>query len=347
MERNDEIADNMQGMLVDKTISQAFQKTIDDWLEIKKQIDEIPNNPEKIFEKFNLPAINIGNVKCQGSGFKKTYEWNGKQYKRPELVAKAFYEEKGYLVSWSEGVGWGIVIKSLLALLSLSMGRFFEVVDTREQELVWARSAAEHLEFNFKIHELHGPPLFYEKALKRVEDNYRERIARLKGENNTYEYKMREIIIAIHNNDDVMLRKHLNNYKLQTTLDINLLRVKLAESVEEISNEKNLELIENFYPEIGQIIFNEYRDKYNLTEWTIKFAKDILAKLDWKIIYSKYLDACGHYEVRFDLTVIDADRNDIKFVEVKVNDKFTEFQRQDLVYALQYNLPIELAIIET
>jgi len=346
MENNQQEIEVADAINPNVQLSMIQKVRIAKWEAIKKQIDLMSNDPEKIFNTFNFKVQQIDGVELSGSGYKKIFCWRGKEYKRPELVAKAYYESMGYSVTWSEGVAWGIIINSLIALLCIKMGKYFRAKDTRSQELEWALSAAKHKQFQFEIHDCFGPPLYIERAYARVEQSYEERIEKLQGKNGKYEFHLRTLINYIYDLDNTSFDKFLETLKLETDLDINALKARLIDAVKELSMEKNLEALEIYYPEVGAQVFNEYRDKYNLTEWTIKFAKEALARLNWENLYNNFLERNGRYAARFDLTVIDFETDAIKFVEVKVDDKLTEFQLQDVIDAVQYQIPIELAIIK-
>lgn len=315
--------------------------------EIKLKISGLPNNPEKIFQELNLPVVVIDGVQIEGVGFKRTFTWNGKQYKRPELVAKAFYEAKGYQVTWSEGVAWGIALKGLMSMLSIKFSKYFEVKDLRSAEIEVAVSVAANKQELFEIHELHGPSLYIEVAKKNVEDRYRDSVARLNGENGLVETRIRSIAQAVYDGDEFSLKKHLDAFKLTTDFNINELKEKLQQVIQEIHLEKDVVSVEMYLPTVGDKLFNEHTDKRNLNEWSIKFAGDVLRNMSWKKLYDRMFESNGGYETRFDLTAVNYSEDEVKFVEVKLDDKFTEWQMLDLINSVQYDLPIELAVIKS
>ena len=197
----------------------------------------------------------------------------------------------------------------------------------------------------FEIHKLFGPPLHLERAIRNVEGRHNEKMNNLRGVDGKYDVGIRSILQKIYDQDEFELEKSLDVHKLVTNYDIVQLRNKLVEEMEEISNSKDVSAICMYFPKVGDVIFNEYRDKYNLNEWSIKFAKDILENMSLLGIYKRIFEANGSYEAGFDLTAVNYEKNEVKFIEVKVDDKFTEWQINDLINAVYYNIPVELLTI--
>lgn len=315
--------------------------------EIENKINSLPNNPEKIFKEFNYPVQIIDNVRFEGSGFKRKYYWNNREFKRPELVAKAFYEAQGYHVSWSEGVAWNIVIKSLMSILTLRMGQYFKFAfsDTRESALEFAISSSKMHQHHFDFLGIHGPSLIVERAIDGVNNRFDKRMEKLAGDDGEFFDELRHIILSIYDNDQIDFSQWTRFHRISSDFDIAELRVKLLEQVEELSSSKEISVLRQYFPKIGDKISNEYRDKNNLNEWTIKFAEEALANIDWRKIYIKNLEAHGEYATRFDLTLVNYETSEVRFVEVKVDDSFTFWQKLDLTASIHHRLPVELAVI--
>jgi hypothetical protein len=79
-------------------------------LSIDSIIESTPNNPLKLCENLGIPVTVIEVDDVVGKGYSKSYLYNDKEFKKPEQVAKAYYEKLGYKATWSEGFAYKIII---------------------------------------------------------------------------------------------------------------------------------------------------------------------------------------------------------------------------------------------
>ena len=327
-------------------LSEIEEKRIEDGYAIHQLLESMPNVPEKIFEKFDLSIITIDNVLIEGSGFKRVFTWNGKTYKRPELVAKAYYEQQGYMVTWSEGVAWGIVIKALEKIFCVEFGKYFNLIDDRDQQLEKLFGMISRKRFHpDQFSDKEGDDKYKKIAEKQVNDEYTKRFNKINGIEGQCELRLLDIAQSIFDKDEVAFNKFIKMSKLECKNSFKELNELMNDLIINLQKNIKIECLEIYFPKVGDIIFNAERDKYNLNEWSIQFAKDLLLKLSWVDVYNKHFASCRNFITRFDLTLIGVDTNEVKFVEVKVDDSFTMFQKMDLVNSIQYNINIELAVI--
>lgn len=315
---------------------------------ISKRLEAMPNNPVKIFNEFGLPIVEIDGVTKAGKGYRTTYLFNDKEYKRPELVAKAYYEMQGAKVTWSEGVAWEIASRALVYEIVARCGGMFA---STLNELYTKDEAAQDLyikQIRFEGNNHHGPLMDVETLVKVHEINASKSRLGLRGEpkgfnpsvlrhvNNALRYGPRSV--AAHMNNEV----GTSGIQFVSTPEVFCEEVQSA--LNDVANSCSVDELAKYFPRLGDRLSNDFRDKYNLTEWTLLFARELLDSFDRRQmvdIFSK----CHSVSCSLDLTVVDLANQSVKFSEVKVEDKFTDWQLQKLPNWIAAGLNLELCVI--
>lgn len=302
-------------------------------LSIDSIIESTPNNPLKLCENLKIPVTIIEVDDVIGKGHSKSYLYNSKEFKKPELVAKAYYETLGYKATWSEGFAYQIIIESILSEVASRVKNNFTaasyptpipIIHTGDTSVV-SKNA---------MHE-------YKVALRKSELKNDLAAGGLRA------YKALKDAFGILLINDLATRenklKNLTNIKIISNPES--VRDILIETIKEVAREKPVENISRWFPILTDIADDDFNTKKNLTEWTLKFAEEILIEFDWAIFSEMILRSEGDSNCCFDLTLFHLLDKKIKFVEVKFEDKFTQAQLTDIILNMLNDVDIEVAII--
>ena len=105
-------------------------------------------------------------------------------------------------------------------------------------------------------------------------------------------------------------------------------------------------VLTRWLPVLDELKKDGFRDKWNYTEWSIAFAKELLDEFPRKSFHEHILKTKGFNSQRFDLSLFDHKSGEIRFVEVKLDDTFTKMQINDLEESIHTGLNIGIAVIE-
>lgn len=303
-------------------------------LSIQSTIESTPNNPLKLCEKLGIPVTIIEVDDVIGKGHSKSYIYNNNEFKKPELVAKNYYEKLGYKVTWSEGFVYQIIIEYILSEVASRIKNYFKaayyptpnpIIHTSEISVEYRNVAIE-----------------YKNALRK--SLFADDLAA----GGLRAYKVLKHVIGILLTNDITTRenrlKQLNEILIISEPES--VRNILIKSIHAVANEKPIDNINKWFPLLTDIADDDFHTKKNLTEWTIKFAEEILIESDWTIFSEMILRGEGYSNCCFDLTLFHLPDKKIKFVEVKFEDKFTPSQLTDICLNMLDGIDIELAVIK-
>jgi hypothetical protein len=161
---------------------------------------------------------------------------------------------------------------------------------------------------------------------------------------------LRNIFCILLTNDSFTRQNSLiSNEKhssIKFKLDTEITREILIKTIQDVVNKKPIESVKKWFPSLTDIADDDFHTKKNLTEWTLKFAEEVLIEFDWEKFSEIILRCEGYSTCCFDLTLLHLSENTIKFVEVKFEDKFTQSQLTDISLNMLNDMNIELAIIK-
>lgn len=296
-------------------------------------IDRSPKNPEKLFQSLMLPIEKIKVDAVSGSGFKRTFEWEGKKFSRPELVAKSFYEAKGYKVSWSEGVAFSLALDALQYELADRLKENFDVAprkiytDNELELLINGNNAAKERILELNEREKNRPAMLKaggRDAAKVLAPAFRTLLSK-KAETNF---------------------DHIEEWlKYKCTRDE--IKEIFFETLKDVVHNKPADSLIQWLPSLSELQSGNQNDKWKYTEWSILFAKELLTEFPRSFIYNYILERGGFQSQRFDLSLFNLENGEIKFVEVKLDDNLTKMQIVDLKLSFMADMNIGLAVIET
>jgi hypothetical protein len=306
---------------------------------LKERVEALPNNPEKIYREFGLTVTKITGVEVSGAGYNRSFAFKGGGYKRPELVAKAFYESLGYVVTWSEGFALQVIVESLLSEAAyrikdrLALHRFYAefddvaIPDENDEDIDWdlpqimAKLAREERELISKIREDVTPlcSVLYEPLRS-----------------------------LLYEDDELLLSRFAipeeSNGLIFFDEDVKFLRNIFKQSLICVANDMPVDSLARWFPDVSSMSADHYQRKRNLNEWTLLFVKETLSKIKWLPIAEAVIQGRGYFSNSSDLTLFSTDGS-VRFVEVKYQDKLTRSQLDVFSMSLYRDYDLELAII--
>ncbi|MFE1572714.1 hypothetical protein ACFIQG_12935 [Comamonas odontotermitis] len=270
-------------------------------------------NPKLLCKEQKIPTVSIDGVTLGNEGGRKLFSYLGVGYSRVELVAKKYYEEKGYIASWSEG--------AVFILIRVALGA---LIINRMRHLI-------------KVSDIHEHPYFNATDWEKLHDQYENDPGHIyslvRGIFLSYSllYPKRRIINPeLQSSNKTSPEEYLKNSGLMF-LDT---PEKIAETARSILIElgNNLPLqemrvhmetyAENAKKPVGSRIFS------NFNKWNIDFAIKVVECLGIDFLGHELLE--GGYIFSgledFDITLLDQEKKVLKFVEVKNKDGFTPYQ---------------------
>lgn len=270
----------------------------------------------------------VEGVRSKKVGRFTEFEYEGKQYKRVELVAKAFYEKQGLEVSWSEGAAYALASAAINSAITRRISSSFEVSSKTAYIGGDAKSGIELL-------GLDDLAIAYEENLQEFR----------KLSYGTY----RLACEALHRlNTRSFVPSLSSEYMDESTLHEKLGTapfIKVLETTESIvakANEILTSLGENLEPQellehMNEHIAHQNKRKArvqntqysNFNEWSAAFGLrliEILGPQHFHNGFAGLIDGGTVNMANFDLTIVDPQRKVIRFAEVKNSDGLTPFQ---------------------
>lgn len=264
--------------------------------------------PEEVFLRYCLPIKTIKNITQKVNGRSKSFIFQDKEFKRVELVAKAYYENLGYLVSWSEGFAIDLLEAALTAEVVSKVSKYFKISDTYLRES------------SYQYEDL----LKTQKLLETSDPN-------------SY-YTLKSSIRALYNPSliDANLIKYpdsqSSNDKKPAFIELLIseeeIKHKIQEAIDLVIAEKNIERIENsmlMHLKYMQELYSNGILPQNMNIWSLEFTKVIFSRVGFDKRFININTQRNFICRGFDLTLID-ENNELTFVEVKNKDKFTLHQ---------------------
>jgi hypothetical protein len=290
---------------------------------------DFTGTPEEVFNRYELPVRKINNIQQKINGRTKSFVFNEKEYKRVELVAKAYYESEGYTASWSEGFPIDLLEVAITAEVISKISKYFKISDEYMDEK--SSSYPEWLKHQ-QILQNSDPKSYYllSSEISRIYDPY------LKGVMNTD-----------LNGTATPKKEQTSSYQL--LISENDLKTEIEKSIESVLTEKNYEKIEQSMEMHLEYEQNKYRNgilPQNVNTWSLDFAKVLLRRVGFDRRFCR-INNKSEFACRvFDLTLI-SNSNEIIFVEVKNKDKLTMFQNMSIAdYLDDRKGKIELCLIQ-
>lgn len=290
---------------------------------------DFTGTPEEVFNRYQLPVRKVNNIQQKTTGRTKSFIFKDKEYKRVELVAKAYYESEGYTASWSEGFPIDLLEVAITAEVISKISKYYKISDEYMDEKSvlypeWLKSQ--------EILQNSDPKSYYllSSEIRCVYEPY------LRGAGNTD-----------LNTTTTPRKERAPTYQLLISEDE--LKLEIEKSIELMLVEKDYERIEKSMEMHLEYVQHKYRNgilPQNVNTWSLDFAKVLLKRVGFDrrfcSINKKREFACRG----FDLTLISSS-NEIIFAEVKNKDKLTMFQIMSIAdYLDNKKGEIELCLIK-
>lgn len=290
-----------------KTPSSEFAKDI--------TITELAKKPEIFCQHFNIPITIIKDVRLIEHGKTKSFEYLGKTHKYVESIAREYYESLGLEVSWNEGIAVQFVEHACERALMKRIFRNFKIHSyesyTKQNSLLTPNSDLES------------------RILKKIED------AKLDFDRNDQwaHQRIREVVISLFSQ-----LEWINSSLVTTREDPEFTRRLVIDEYEKLIaqpppiDEIKIYIIE--YMESQKEKYSAPHLKFNLikyNDWTLNFSLRLVEILGIKPFAHDPRNK-NQLPMRVsDLTVLDVKNKELRFVEVKNKDGFTQNQ----VFSLQ------------
>lgn len=324
-------------------------------INIKKIVESLGNNPEKIFRHLNLPIHYINDVKSFGKGRlgRKLIYLNREVYS-PEIVAVIHLEEQGVAANWSEGLALEIVFDAIKKVISDFATSMFECGDTKQ---ILINQATERQKSKIDCYMTDIPELTsmeYEDAYALLQarglvssDSPLSQLEKSIS-NEKVIFSEKGILGCISLSFLVLYPPEQLDWRLSLSPSLKALlpSAEIQKKVHDfiVSIGSNSELIKSaiVLPEKN----NDKTDPRNKfkTDWTLNFAKKIIEECDLMYLAVE-LSGYTSQLPRWDLTAIDLISRKLRYIEVKVEDNFTQWQLNRMPSDLESGCQIELIIV--
>ncbi|WP_304782136.1 hypothetical protein [Hydrogenophaga sp.] len=317
-----------------------------------------PKTPQKVFERLGLPVRTIEGVTTSGAGRSRKYHLDGKSYFSPEVLARAHYEAMGHTVAWNEGLGLRMALMAIERAATLSLFGHFTSTETPETLMTKAveRDATilgllvqRYRELNPEATGMSDEQVG--ELVKLQPTGYRSAVEALKVSAALEPGK-----VDIHRRLPVDFRTLLRGREHEVQLDLDEIKWFACDCSAKV-------LIEEFHANLSALKQNpemvaqhlaipevnpDKRDPTNFfkNEWTMAFAETVLRECTMDYLIHCFA-AYGESSPTWDLTVIDGQTKELRFVEVKCKDDFTESQLGRLPFDIKAGTLLELCIVKT
>lgn len=329
----DEKTTNVQEKVFVSQPNEGRCEETDLWHRLDDYIDKAPKNPVKLFNALSLPIDEIYVDSVDGGGFKRTFERGGKKFSRPELVAKDFYESQGYKVTWSEGVAFSMALGAISAELANRVMQHFYVVPRK-------------IYSDDEIRDMQLRGVASIDNIIKNNDFEKERPARFSSGGRGASSVLAELFVALIKNDESRIEYYTNGANgLGVNCSVESLMQSFQDELRNVVLNSSADDLTRWLSDPGEYKNLEYKEKWKYSNWSIEFAKDLLKNFNRESIYEHIKKMGGFSSVWFDLSLFNYATGAIKFVEVKLDDRFTDLQIMDLKSCLFNEIDIGLAKI--
>lgn len=282
-----------------------------------KSLIELINTPYEICNKYKIPFIVLDDVLVRSEGRKKILSYMGSDYSRVELVAKRFYEEQGFYVSWNEGAVFHMIRAAVNAAIMNRLGSAVTVSrDTRhpfftENDWIVLENIFEH-DKAAAYHSMRGVMLGFKLLYPKVQVNNPDLDA-------GYPQTPEEVLVksGLKFSDSL---ENISGLAIKALADI-----KENPPLEEYAKSMRV-LIDERAKSQPKWQSNSYND------WSLDFALKVIETIGIDFMGHELLETGYTFTSleNFDLTLLDVVEKKLKFVEVKNKDGFTAYQLVDL-----------------
>lgn len=317
-----------------------------------------PKTPHKVFERLGLPVRTIEGVTTSGAGRSRKYHLDGKSHFSPEVLARAHYEAMGHTVAWNEGLGLSMVLDAIERAATLSLFAHFTSTETPEALMAKAVER-DAMTLGLRVERYRElNPEATGMSDEQVGELVKQQPTRTRGAVDALKVKaaLEQGKVDSQSRLPVDFRTLLRGREHEVQLDIDELKGLACDCPAKVLIEEfhaNLSALKQNPEMVAQhLVMPEVNpDKTDPTnffknEWTKAFAETVLREctMDYLI---RCFAAYGDSSPRWDLTVIDGQTKELRFVEVKCKDDFTEFQLRRLPFDIKAGTPLELCIVKT
>lgn len=316
-------------------------------------------SPEEIFRKLDLPVIYVDGVVVENKGRARKFIYQGRELYSPEIVSVVFFESNGHLANWSEGLAFGILKEAVKDYLSEPLFDHFSYVGPKQERIEEAHAKLENVtrftvenyisrhgeqsdlsfdEIYLKASAVRPPSITTSNYLDNLNRKDAHELAQFQtrksfflsleqifnGKLDVLESRVSSLASTVLKTSVASLRDSFNSQleKLRGNKDVLKHRIELPEKTEDKTNPQN---------------------KF-INDWTLKFATTILEECDIDYLVRTLL-RYEYVHPRWDLTVIDKDSKELRFIEVKLKDKFTPEQLRRLASEVSMQSPVELCVV--
>lgn len=310
---------------------------------VRSIIKLAPNNPEKIFTLLGLPITYIDDVELVKNGKNRVFKYKERDLFSPEIVAVVHYENQGHIASWNEGLAFSMVRDAFKRALTCNLFDQLEYVGLKNEALLISPSYDTN----------NNRAITRAEQLLTKDKNYLER-NRPKQDSIENSHLMEKECLGKRDNFPIGIQRFLNKqvewirFLLDAQVSIKCkcepedLMALFMENVDKARIDKGHLLSELRLP-------NKTGDRTDAqqrfaNEWTMKFAKQMINECSFDYLLRE-LFRFSRLSPRWDLTVIDGVSKKLRYIEVKLDDNFTEFQLNELPAHLEDGGTLELCKI--
>lgn len=317
--------------------------------------------PEITFQELGFPITYVEGITIEGKGRDRKLKFRDKTLFSPEIVATVYFEELGHKANWSEGLALSIVISAIKRYLTEPLFKHLKYIGIKPEKVEEAQQRYVELKKivveNYTSRHGNAEGLNFEQIYaKSIEesppriahDNIITRLDRQDQLEKDWIEQQRDLLFSLNHllnqdRDEIDLRVN-SSHSTAWASNVDALLNDFNGRTETLKRDKSIILDLLKLPEKDGDKTNP-RNKF-INDWTLNFSKTIIDECDINYL----LDLSARYSEihpRWDLAVIDKDSKKIRFVEVKMHDKFTEFQVRRLMQEVLDGEQIELCVIKT
>lgn len=298
-----------------------------------QDIIKLGGDPVRLCVHFGIPVSRVEGVVYSKTEKVANFNYNGNSFKRVELVAKKFYEDKGLEASWSEGAALVLVRVAINGAIARRISGLFKLMSLDEylaqfdnEDLISVhreRLTTEHEKrersFEERSTETYKLIRTHLRAIM-LGDVSRQKSALDDDESDSPIGDSKKVFFTkpVQINQSPEVIKELVNSAYSSICE----KPPLDELVEHMKN----------FIKHQQERYSDPKSRYmmtNYSEWTVSFARrlvEVLGLRDFNFELIPGQESPFLCMERFDLNVLDVKNKSLRIVEVKNTDSFTPFQ---------------------
>lgn len=311
-----------------------------------QDIENYTGTPENLFHSIGLAIDIIEGVSIAGAGRVRKLSYAGKEHWCPEVLARAFYEELGYISSWSEGLALQMVFDAIEELLKLKLLSHLRTGDIKQELLETAQNREKKSNETWqKLVDLNperaknGEPSInlVKKLREKASKEQREGISPI---------DLSAIVYLLRENSLERAQEYIDSLPtIRSNLNIEELAQSFKSQVSTISESNDKNIIKKHINKLTPNDNKSDRTNFFRTDYTYEFALEIVEFCTPSILMHEYLASSG-LACRFDLTLINKDTRKFRYIEVKLDDGLTKAQLRDMPNYVKNNLDIGLCVLK-